>query len=391
MNILDEQRLAQKKSVLAKIRLLCKNALKSSVTTYVNDTRTNMMDSYDIKNATKSNIEASLKAISANSVVQEMIKDKDLAVSEVKACVKQAKNALAELMDEKQINQSFKDALYAADPSDDLDIEGAMGFDDDGFSDGGDDSAGLDALESWSVNPSFNRPELIHHTIKFINTYVDNKEFVTWVSDNLDKVRQTLTNKAIDTKMPIYQNPANPEELHEAMDLVEDELNETLERATTLKTPNNITVRISNEVDDIDITDTNSSELSSIKDRINDLFKDIYKSITQNLDKRATVEALEFYIFKVIHLYLLDKGEDDSDVTETDDNMFLIKHVSVFNYAHQNKESNIEPEMMKTVLFASMLGLIPDHQFMELNDCITDYRQKHMNHDDEDDDDDSDD
>lgn len=371
-----------KKSVLTKIKLLCKNALKSSVTTYVNDTRSNMNENYDIKNATKANIEASLKAISASSVVQEMIKDKDLAVSEVKKCYRQAKDALIELMDEKKVNQSFKDALYAADPDEDLDIEGAMGFaNDDDMSDGS-DNAGLDGLESWSVNPSFNRPELIHHAVRFINTYIDDKEFVEWVRDNLDKVRTTLTNKSLDSKMPIFANPSDPSELHEAMDLVEDEMDETLKLATTMKTPSNITVSISNEVDDIEITDFNASELSVIKNRIHSLFDEIYKSITTNLDKRATIEALEFYIFKVIHLYLLDKGEDDSDVTETDDNMFLLKHVSVLNYT-KDDESHIKPEIMKTVLFASMLGLVPDHLFMKLNDCITDYRHKHFDEDDD--------
>lgn len=375
-----------KKSVLTKIKLLCKNALKSSVTTYVSDTRTNMNENYDIKNATKANIEASLKAISANSVVQEMIKDKDLAVSEVKKCYQQAKSALIELMDEKKVNQSFKDALYAADPDDDLDIEGAMGFDEEDDMGEGNDSAGLDGLESWSVNPSFNRPELIHHTIRFINTYIDDKEFVDWVRDNLDKVRETLTNKVLDTKMPIFSNPSDPSELHEAMDLVEDEMDETLKLATTMKTPSNITVSISNEVDDIEITDMNASELSIIKNKIKSLFDEIYQSITKNLDKRATVEALEFYIFKVIHLYLLDKGEDDSDVTETDDNMFLLKHVSVLKHAQDN-ENHIKPEVMKTVLFASMLGLVPEHLFMDLNDSITDYRKKHFSKDEDDDDD----
>lgn len=381
---MDDQKKAMKKSILTKIKLLCKNALKSSVTTYVNDTRSNMNENYDIKNATKANIEASLKAISASSVVQEMIKDKDLAVSEVKKCYRQAKDALIELMDEKKVNQSFKDALYAADPDEDLDIEGAMGFaDDDDMSDGS-DNAGLDGLESWSVNPSFNRPELIHHAVRFINTYIDDKEFVEWVRDNLDKVRATLTNKSLDSKMPIFANPSDPSELHEAMDLVEDEMDETLKLATTMKTPSNITVSISNEVDDIEITDFNASELSVIKNRIRSLFDEIYKSITTNLDKRATIEALEFYIFKVIHLYLLDKGEDDSDITETDDNMFLLKHVSVLSYT-KDDESHIKPEIMKTVLFASMLGLVPDHLFMKLNDCITDYRHKHFDKDDDDD------
>ena len=384
MNILDDQKKAMKKSILTKIKLLCKNALKSSVTSYVNDTRSNMSEGYDIKNATKTNIEASLKAISTNSVVQQMIKDKDLAVSEVKKCYQQAKGTLIELMDEKKVNQSFKDALYAADPEDDLDIETAMGFDEDDDMTEGNDNAGLDGLESWSVNPSFNRPELIHHTIRFINTYIDDREFVDWVADNLDKVRSTLTNKTLDAKMPIFSNPSDPSELDEAMDLVEDEMDETLKLATTMKTPNNITVSISNEVDDIEITDFNSSELSSIKDRINSIMKEIYQSITQNLDKRATVEALEFYIFKVIHLYLLDKGEDDADITETDDNMFLLKHVSIFEYAQEN-DSNIKPEVVKTVLFAAMLGLIPDHLFMKLNDCITDYRRKHFKNDEEED------
>lgn len=381
---MDDQKKAMKKSILTKIKILCKNALKSSVTTYVNDTRSNMNENYDIKNATKANIEASLKAISASSVVQEMIKDKDLAVSEVKKCYRQAKDALIELMDEKKVNQSFKDALYAADPDEDLDIEGAMGFADDGDMSDGSDNAGLDGLESWSVNPSFNRPELIHHAVRFINTYIDDKEFVEWVRDNLDKVRATLTNKSLDSKMPIFANPSDPSELHEAMDLVEDEMDETLKLATTMKTPSNITVSISNEVDDIEITDFNASELSVIKNRIKSLFDEIYKSITTNLDKRATIEALEFYIFKVIHLYLLDKGEDDSDITETDDNMFLLKHVSVLSYT-KDDESHIKPEIMKTVLFASMLGLVPDHLFMKLNDCITDYRHKHFDKDDDDD------
>jgi hypothetical protein len=384
VNKLDDQKKAMKKSILTKIKILCKNALKSSVTTYVNDTRSNMNENYDIKNATKANIEASLKAISASSVVQEMIKDKDLAVSEVKKCYRQAKDALIELMDEKKVNQSFKDALYAADPDEDLDIEGAMGFADDGDMSDGSDNAGLDGLESWSVNPSFNRPELIHHAVRFINTYIDDKEFVEWVRDNLDKVRATLTNKSLDSKMPIFANPSDPSELHEAMDLVEDEMDETLKLATTMKTPSNITVSISNEVDDIEITDFNASELSVIKNRIKSLFDEIYKSITTNLDKRATIEALEFYIFKVIHLYLLDKGEDDSDITETDDNMFLLKHVSVLSYT-KDDESHIKPEIMKTVLFASMLGLVPDHLFMKLNDCITDYRHKHFDKDDDDD------
>ena len=383
---MDEQRLAAKKSILAKIKLLVKNAVKSSVTSYVKETRNNMSENYDIKNVTKQNVENSLKAISASSVVKEMIKDKDIAVDEIRKISKTAVGALRELMDEKKVNQSFKDALNAADPTDDLDIEGAMGFDDGDES----DDAGLDALESWTVNPCFNRPELIHHTIEFINSYVDNSEFVRWVENNLDKVRETLTNKTLDNKMPIFANPSDPEELHEAMDLVEDEMDKTIEVATTLKTPNNITVSISNEVDDIDITDTNESELSSIKDRINVLFKDIYKSITQNLDKRATVEALEFYTLKVVHLYLLDKGESDTDVTETDDDMFLTKHVSVFEYfdTHKEESDGVSAEQVKTIFFASVLGLIPDHLFMKLNDCITDYRHKHMHKEDDDDEED---
>lgn len=378
---MDEQKLAQKKSILAKIRLLVKNVLKSTVTTYVQETRNNMQDQYDIKNTTKTNVENALKSISTNAVVQEMIKDKDLAVSEVKNTVSNVVSGLKELMDEKKVNQSFKDALYAADPTDELDIEGAMGF-----GDGGDDSAGLDGLESWTVNPCFNRPELIHHTVKFINTYIDNSDFTKWVADNLDKVRETLTSKALDSKMPIFSNPSDPEELDEAMDLVEDEMDETVKLATTMKTPNNITVSISNEVDDIDITDSNATEFSGIKSRISNVFVDIYKAISQNLDKRATIEALELYILKVIHLYLLDKGEDDSDITETDDNMFLIKHVNVFEYVSTHKEESgeVSVEKMKTILFASILGLIPDHLFMKLNDCVTDYRKKHFDEEDND-------
>ncbi len=378
---MDEQKLAQKKSILAKIRLLVKNVLKSTVTTYVQETRNNMQDQYDIKNATKTNVENALKSISTNAVVQEMIKDKDLAVSEVKNTVSNVVSSLKELMDEKKVNQSFKDALYAADPTDELDIERAMGF-----GDSGDDSAGLDGLESWTVNPCFNRPELIHHTVKFINTYIDNSDFTKWVADNLDKVRKTLTSKTLDSKMPIFSNPSDPEELDEAMDLVEDEMDETVKLATTMKTPNSITVSISNEVDDIDITDSNATEFSGIKSRISNVFVDIYKAISQNLDKRATVEALELYILKVIHLYLLDKGEDDSDITETDDNMFLIKHVNVFEYVSTHKEESdeVSVEKMKTILFASILGLIPDHLFMKLNDCVTDYRKKHFDEEDND-------
>lgn len=355
-----------KNSVLDKITTLCKNVMKASVSSYVSAMRQNMSNNYDIKNVTKTNIEKTLKSITADNVVKSMIKSGDIKPDEVKNAINDAKKTLEELMDKKKINKRYKDALYAADPQDDLDIEGSMGFPD---TVDDNDTVAPEAInyESWSINPVFNRPELIHHTIRFITTYVEDKEFVTWVTENLDKVRASLTSKSIDSQLPIYKNPANPEELHEAMDIVEDDLNRTVKSVTTMRTPTNITVSISNEVEDVDLTDSNASDLSSIKDRINGTLNAIYRSITQNLDTRATVEMLELYIFKVIHLYLLDKGNDDVDITETDDNIFLLNSISVLSYG--------DPEVKKTAMFAGLLGLIPEYLFFQLNEAVTDYRK----------------